>query len=696
MKNLDPKRARWIRIRMGILCGLMGLGLGAIVSGAYGVEVEDGDRWFELAERQRQRRLHIQPKRGTIYDRNGTPLAESVEVPSVSLDAVELLRGIDEKYIPMRIQQYAERIALALDMPVEEVVEKLARRRRFVWLKRRISENEAAKVRALTDKAQRYPLRGITIEGEGRRFYPNRELAGPLLGFVSPDGEGKEGLELSLEHQLKGRVSEVRGLRDRSGRLIFAEGLEDEQALAGHNVYLTIDKGIQFTAERELEAAVKTYEAIGGSIVVVEPSTGEILAMASAPGYNPNDYSTSNPDSRRNRCVVDRFEPGSTMKMFTIAAALAAKSVSPTASIYCEAGNMAIDNIVIHDTHVNKWLTPTQILSVSSNIGTAKIALGLGEQRLYEGFRRFGFGDATGIPFPGESVGVLRPRGRPWVQVETAAASFGQGISVTTLQLAMAISALANNGRLLEPILIKRVTDGTGVSLSESTPSVRRDAVQPHIARMMSEMLVSVTEGEGTGVEAAIPGFRVAGKTATAQKIDPATGKYTDTHYVASFVGFAPAERPRLAIAVVLDEPMGGTHAGGWVAGPVFRRVGEMALRYLGVTPRGTVPVKLSEVSERAREGDQAVNTYQVLSEARAAAAPPAPGVITPSAPLRTGEVRLPDMTGLPAREAVKTAIGLGLMPSVEGTGRLSRQEPPAGSVLPKGSGVKLIFEPPT
>lgn len=356
---------------------------------------------------------------------------------------------------------------------------------------------------------------------------------------------------------------------------------------------------------------------------------------------------------------------------------------------------MAIDNVVIHDTHVSKWLTPTQILSVSSNIGTAKIALGLGEQRLYEGFRRFGFGDTTGIPLPGESVGVLRPRGRPWVQVETAAAAFGQGISVTTLQLAMATAAIANGGRLLEPVLVKRLTDGTGVTLTEASPRVRRDTVPSSVAKMMSEMLVAVTEGEGTGVEAAIPGFRVAGKTATAQKIDPATGKYTDTHYVASFVGFVPAERPRLAIAVVLDEPMGGTYAGGSVAGPVFRRVGEMALRYLGVTPRGSVPMKLSEVTEQSG-GDLAANTYQVLGEARAAAAPISSAVVTPSAPLKTGEVRLPDLTGLPAREAVRSAAALGLSPSVEGTGRLARQEPPAGSVLAKGSIVKLIFEPPT
>src|SRR5262249_37291396 len=293
--------------------------------------------------------------------------------------------------------------------PATEVAEKLARRRRFTWLKRRMSEAEVSAVRALSDRNQRYPVRGLTIEGEGHRFYPNRELAGPLLGFVSPDGEGKDGIELSLEHELRGHGSEVRGLRDRSGRLLFNEGIEDEQALAGHNVYLTIDKGIQFTAERELDSAIKTYEAIGGSVVVADPNSGEILAMASAPGFNPNDYSTSEPDARRNRAVVDRFEPGSTMKVFAIASALAAKAVAPTTSIYCEEGTMAMDNIVIHDTHINKWLTPTQILTVSSNIGAAKIALGLGEQRLYEGFRRFGFGDAPGLPVPGEAVGVLRP-----------------------------------------------------------------------------------------------------------------------------------------------------------------------------------------------------------------------------------------------------------------------------------------------
>lgn len=693
MKNLDPKRARWIKIRMSVVCGMMGLGLGVIVSGADRIQNEDGEAWLEMAERQRQRRLHITPKRGTIYDRNGTPLAESVEVPSVSLDAVELLRGIEDRYVPMRAAQYAERIAAALALPQEEVLEKIMRRRRFVWLKRRVSEPEVLAVRELGARDQRHPVRGLVVEGEGRRFYPNRELAGPLLGFVSPDGEGRDGIELALENELKGRAAEVHGLRDRSGRLIFSEGLEDEQALAGHDVHLTIDRAIQYTVERELDAALATYEANGGSIVVMDPKTGEVLAMASGPGFNPNDYGAADPDHRRNRAVIDRYEPGSTMKIFTLATAFASKTLDPAEPIYCEEGRMPIDNVVIHDTHPAKWLTPAQVLAYSSNIGTAKIGLGLGQQRLYEGLRRFGFGESPGLPLPGQSTGVLRPRERPWVSVETAAASFGQGISVTTMQLAMASAAIANNGRLLEPIVIKRVSDSTGVTLQESQTKVRRSAVPPGVARMMSEMLVSVTEGDATGIEAAIPGFKVAGKTATAQKIDPETGRYTDTHYVASFVGFVPADRPRLAIAVAIDEPMAGTYAGGSVAAPVFRRVGEMALRYLGVTPTESGPVQLKEIAAAAKD-DPAGKTLAALgapgsvkAEARSA---------TPKRPLKATEVLVPDLAGRPAREAIHTLSSAGLAPVVEGSGLVLRQEPAAGEIVPRGTSIKLVFEPPS
>jgi len=330
MQNLDPRRARWIKVRMGFLCGLMGMGLGLIVSSAFSVQLEDGAEWREMAEKQRQRRLHVIPKRGSMYDRNGTPLAVSVEVPSVSMDAVELLRGADDRRAAIIAKDAAMRVAKVLDLEVAELEKKIIGRRRFTWLKRRISQEEVEAIRALSDPKAPLPVHGLSIEGEGHRFYPNRELAGTVLGFVSPDGEGKDGLELQLDEELKGRVDQVRGLRDRSGRLLFSDGIQDEQALAGHNVYLTIDQGIQYTVERELDAAVRTYEANGGSAVVLDPNTGEILALANSPGYNPNDYGTSEVEARRDRALTDRFEPGSTMKIFTLASALAARTLSPT------------------------------------------------------------------------------------------------------------------------------------------------------------------------------------------------------------------------------------------------------------------------------------------------------------------------------------------------------------------------------
>jgi len=697
VKNIDPKRARAIRIRMAVLCGLFCVGLGVVVAGAHTTEVEDGAAWHALAEKQRLRRLHVTPKRGTIYDRHGTPLAVSVEVPSVSVDAVEMLRGIEDQYLPMRIEQYAERVAAALHLDVENVKEKLTRRRRFAWLKRRVTPEETEAIRALGSRKQRYPIRGLILEGEGRRFFPHRELAGALLGFVSPDGKGRDGIELSMDEQLRGRPEEIRGLRDRAGRLIFSEGIQDEAALAGHSVHLTIDQRIQFIAERELDAAMKTHEAHGGSIVVVDPATGAILAMANAPGYNPNDYNISDAGARRNRAVLDRFEPGSTMKVFTMAAALAGRTVKPGDRIYCEEGNMPIDNVVIHDTHVSKWLSPTQILQVSSNIGIAKLSLGLGERKLYDTFRRFGFGDAPGLPLPSEASGTLRPRRRPWVPVETASAGFGQGVSVSNVQLAMALAAVANKGRLLEPMLIRKITDSTGVTLTESTPRLRRRVVSPRVARLVTEMLESVTEGEGTGVEAAILGFRVAGKTATAQKIDSSTGRYSDSLYVASFAGFVPARRPRIVVSVVVDEPMAGTTAGGAVAAPVFRRVAGLTLRYLGVRPHGTKSMKLSEVAAYAKGDDPAETAYAAVKEARGESEP---AVVEPQEPAEgaawKGSTAVPEILGMPMRGAVQGVLEAGLSPVVEGSGRLSRTEPPVGSKVPKGAQVILVFEPQT
>jgi cell division protein FtsI (penicillin-binding protein 3) len=272
----------------------------------------------------------VAPKRGGVYDRNGSALAVSVEVPSVSLDAVELLRGVPSQQVPVVARDAANRIAAVLGIDAAQVERRILAKKRFAWLKRQISADEADKIRALSeDTLGEKKIRGLVVEGEGRRYYPRRELAGPMLGFVAPDGEGKDGLEYALNDDLKGNAEQLKGLRDRSGRLLFSDGIEDDRAFAGHNVYLTIDQGIQYTAEHELQAAARTFEAAGGSVVVVNPYTGEILALASFPQFNPNDYTESQPEQRRDRAMSDSFEPGSTMKMFTVAAGLAASVITP-------------------------------------------------------------------------------------------------------------------------------------------------------------------------------------------------------------------------------------------------------------------------------------------------------------------------------------------------------------------------------
>lgn len=687
---LDPERRwRWIRLRMGMLSGLLALGLGLVVSAGYTIMVEDGAGWRELAETQRQRRLHVTPKRGTIYDRSGGALAVSVEVPSVSLDAVELLRGVSPSEVPVVARAAANRIAQVLGLEPAQVERRILAKRRFAWLKRQITAEEAERIRALgADEDETTRVRGLNVEGEGRRYYPRRELAGPLLGFVAPDGEGKDGVEYALDHELKGQVEQLSGLRDRSGRLVFSEGITDEQALAGHNLHLTIDEGIQFAAERELIKAARTFEAKGGSVVVVDPKTGELLAVASWPPFNPNDYQKSEPEARRDRSMTHAFEPGSTMKIFTVAAGLAASVVKPTDKLYCEKGAMAVDNVVIRDTHPSEWETIAQVLALSSNICAAKIGLSLGGERLYEALRRFGLGEPTGMPFPGEASGTLRPRGRPWVQVETASASFGQGISVTNLQLALATAAIASGGELMEPILVKRVTTATGELVREAVPRVRRRVVPERVARIMSELLVSVTEGEGTGTAAAIDGYRVAGKTGTAQKIDPATGRYSVDRYLASFVGFVPADKPVVAMAVTIDEPM-VDHAGGVVAAPIFRQVAKVVLEARGLIPKG---VDRRNLAELLSSPDPADATYAALREV-AGKKPPIQEIVG-HGPAPAGKIRLPDMTGWPEREALRTSYELGVIPRLEGTGLLVRQTPPPGSVVDPKSPVMLVFEP--
>ncbi len=688
INRVRSSEGKWIRMRMGLFCGILSLAMGLVVSSGYELMIRDGENWLELAEQQRQRRLRVRPKRGLIYDRNGSALAASVEVPTISMDAKELLRGVDSNEIPVVARESAARIAAALGLEPAKVERKILNKRRWTWLRRRASSEQVEAVRKLSKGESGPRIRGLMVEGEPMRFYPRRELSGPLLGFVSPDGKGRDGLEYSLNEQLEGHPDQLRGLRDRSGRLIFADGIEDERAFAGHNIQLTIDQGIQFAAERHLAASAKAFEAKGGSVVVADPHTGEILALASYPGFNPNDYRRSEPSQRRNRATGDTFEPGSTMKIFTVAAGLEKKTLSATEQLYCEKGVMRVDNVTIRDTHPSEWLPVSQILAQSSNICSAKIGLKLGEHDLYEAFRRFGFGQETGLPLPGEAAGTLRPRGRPWVQVETASASFGQGISVTNVQLAMATAVIANGGELMEARLIKKVTTADGEVVSESAPRVRRRVVSKRVAKQLAEMLVAVTEDGGTGGEAALAGFQVAGKTATAQKSDPRSGRYSLDNYVASFTGFVPADDPQVVVTVTMDEPR-VEHAGGSVAAPVFQRVAEMVLRYRGVLSKGTEPEDLKSLAHRP---DPARAVQAIWAQAHGDLA--SVQEIVERGDVGQDQIRLPNLTGSPMRTVVKHLTENGVVPVLSGSGLLASQSPPPGTVVKKGTSVDLVFRP--
>ncbi|MFA9411189.1 MAG: penicillin-binding protein [Deltaproteobacteria bacterium] len=655
MKN---RRQRWFRARIALLGACVMCVALLVIVRAFHVQIATGDRLREMAEDQHLRHLRVSPRRGAIYDRHGAELAVSADVDSVYANPRRL------KAMEQDPQIVARRIAKVLDVDYERLAKRLAADRYFVWIERQVTPNEATRIRELD-------IPGIELMTEARRYYPNRHLAAHLLGFADIDGRGIEGIELAYEDRLRGSDRRVEAIRDRRGHVVFADDMEDDRTIQGQSVVLTIDKAIQHIAERELALGVRTFEARGGSVVVMDPSSGEILALANYPPFNPNEPSKHPIAHRRNRAVVDRFEPGSTVKPFTMAAALASGAVKPNQSINCENGVTRLGGRLLHDAHPYEWLTPTQILAYSSNIGIAKIALDLGKKDLYRGFRRFGFGEPTGLGVPGETAGILRHY-RRWYEIDTAAVSFGQGMSVTNVQLATAMSAIANGGRLMQPMLVRRMSDGHGAIIEENKPRVRRQVVPRRVAKLVGQMLTAVTEPGGTAMEAAVDGYLVAGKTGTAQKADYVHGGYAKDKWLASFIGFAPADRPSVVISVVIDEPV-IAHYGGTVAGPVFRRIAEVTLRHMGITPEGR-----QAVLAKKKEQQIAVVETETAPEEE---------------PVEKGESAVPDVRSLPLRQAVIALHAESLVAEVQGSGLVVSQEPAPGKAVSHGSVVRLQLE---
>ncbi len=675
MRNLAPTRRRFTRFRVAML-GLS-LFIFALLVGRRAVmlQIVQGDELREMAEDQYLRDIRLTPKRGTIYDRHGAELAVSVEVDSVWANPRELRAGGHDPIVE------AARLSELLGVDRERIEFRLKSDRYFVWIKRRITPQLAARVRSLD-------IAGVHMEQEARRFYPNRELAAHLLGFSNVDGDGIEGIELSMDDVLHGSQRRVPAIRDRRGRVVFSEQLLDDRAARGDDITLSIDKTIQHFAERELRLAVNTFEARAGSVVVMDPRTGELLAVANFPTYNPNLPGQADAADRRNRAVTDRFEPGSTVKPFTIAAALAAGRVRSEELIDCENGAMEVAEYTIHDSHPHGLLTPAQILQFSSNIGTAKIGAAMGRRGLYRALRRFGFGETTDLPLPGETSGILRHY-RRWYDMDAATIPFGQGMSVNAVQMATAMSVLANGGRLMKPTLITRIDRASG-DVDDFVPTLMRQVIPRRTARLVGDMMTAVTGPGGTGLEAAIDGYLVAGKTGTAQKADYVSGGYAEDSWVASFAGFVPAEAPRLVISVVIDEPV-IAHYGGTVAGPVFRRVGEASLRHLGVPAQGGGRALIHHVARREqRAADAQEQTERVATAAEAGPAP-----IVTFRPAGEGETTVPDLTGSTARGAVVALLRASLLPEVEGSGLVVGQEPEPGEIIARGQLVHVSLAPP-
>jgi len=566
---------RWTRVRVGVCGAVLACLFIGVAKRAYTLQVRDADRLRGMAEEQYLREIELPPRRGRILDRNGAELASTADVDSIYCNPRQL----------PDVRDAARRLARALGLDRAELEKKLGQRRYFAWVKRKVTPDEVAAVKTLG-------LPGIAFAREPRRFYPNRTLAATIMGHAGSEGNGLEGIELALDRQLRGTSTSVQGMRDALGRDIALDVSTDGSAdgpptTAGSDVVLTIDRYLTFITERALAAGAAEHRAKAAIAIVMDPRTGELLAMASVPSYNPNDPQSAADAGARNRAITDAFEPGSTMKTFTITAALDAGVVKADDRFDCLMGRMMVGKYSIHDTHPHGVLTVAEVFKFSSNIGATKIARKLGRDELAEALARFGFGKQTGVGLPGERAGVVRPVAK-WGDIGFANVSFGQGLTVTPLQMVAGVSAIAGGGIYRQPRIVARIVQADGTI--ETLPAApERRVMAPATARTMLTIMRGVTEQGGTAKQAAIEGYTVGGKTGTAQKV--ANGHYDASKWVSSFVGVVPAEDPRLAIMVIMDEPQGG-HLGGAVAAPIFKEIAEQSLRYLHVPPTAPIAAK--------------------------------------------------------------------------------------------------------
>lgn len=616
----DLDKPRW---RVFIVATLL-IALFAMVSvKALELQILDRERAFKIARKQHHGTSTLLPRRGKIFDRNGKELAVNIDVKSVYANPKKVTNP----------SETAKILSEKLNLSQKKILDRVSSDKSFVWIKR-LADSESV------EELQNLDITGLGYIPEPKRIYPNGHLMGQVIGITDIDSIGIEGIEYRYDRLLTGKTRKITLKRDARGHKILNDPSEiqdiDQYKTSGHDIVLTIDSQIQHIVERQLKEGVEEVGGEKGMAIIMNPETGEVLAMASYPFLDPNNFSKFPEVNRRNLPMWYAHEPGSTMKVFLAASALDDKKVNPNSKFNCENGRRRIGSHVIRDIKPRGTLTVAEIVKYSSNIGASKIGELLGRDKYYKYLNKFGFGKKTGIGLPGESSGLLAAP-RKWGPIELATISFGQGISVTSLQLVTALSAIANGGYLMKPYVIEKIVGPDGNVIEQNSPEVVTRVISYDTSYQMKQIMQGVVEN-GTGKKAQIPGFSVAGKTGTAQIPNPKSGGYYSGRYITSFIGFAPVEDPEIVMVVVVEAPGEKTY-GGSVAAPIFKQIAEKVLFHMGVSPK------------------------KVL----------------------VGMTVMPDLSGMSVRDILKWSEEEGIKVKVKGSGFVTNQKPLPGDLIKEG-----------
>jgi len=680
-----------VHVRLLIIASVGFLWMSAVLGRLTYLQLFRHGDYLARALRQQQRSFEITPERGPIYDRNGRPLAMSVPVDS----AFGVPSEIADESLAARL------LSGVVGVPQEVLEARFESSRSFAWISRKLPPEKAEAISKLN-------LKGIYLQKENQRFYPKRDLAAHVLGFVDLDEKGLMGIEREFDSQIRGKSERIVVMADARQRWFDGGEAQRER---GASVVLTLDEKIQYTAERELAAAIAKTRAAAGTVIVMNPNTGEILALANWPKFNPNKASDAPAETWMNRAVSAIYEPGSTFKLITIAAAFDQGITRPDEVFDCENGAVYISGHRIRDHKPFGLLPVSDILAKSSNIGAIKIGLRLGAPRFYDYIRAFGFGTPTGVELPYESRGRVEVL-NDWKPFSVGAISMGQEIGVTPVQLITAVSAIANGGLLYKPRVVAELRRGEKVLPASGllAPAEPKRVIRPETAATLRQLMEGVVL-RGTGPLARLDGWTSAGKTGSAQKMDPNTKRYSPTDLIASFTGFAPINNPAVTILVSLDSPV-GLHEGGEVAAPVFKRIAEQVLTYLNVPRDVPLNPKLIQTAymKRASQDDTALQDFSAIDFS--GQPDPAPAASQSTGPVagetakskkraltvavdEGGDIELPDFSGKTMREVTEIALRLGLDPVLVGSNLATEQSPAAGAKVRRGARITVQFGTP-